>query len=39
VIAGRDPQLLKAIEWTMAELRKAPAQEAKRPAFPDKSGR
>jgi tricorn protease len=39
VIAGRDPQLLKAIEWVTAELRKAPATSARRPAYPDKSGR
>ncbi len=34
VIAGRDPQLEKAIEVVMAELKKAPASPAKRPPYP-----
>jgi tricorn protease len=34
VIAGRDPQLDKAIEVVMAELKKTPAPSDKRPAYP-----
>jgi tricorn protease len=34
VIAGRDPQLEKAIEVVMAELKKAPPSSDKRPAYP-----
>ena len=34
VIAGRDPQLEKAIEVVMAELKKTQAAPAKRPPFP-----
>ncbi len=34
VIAGRDPQLEKAIEVVMAELKKNPPAEPKRPAYP-----
>ena len=34
VIAGRDPQLEKAIEVVMAELKKTPATKATRPAYP-----
>jgi len=34
VIAGRDPQLEKAIEVAMAELKKNPPPSAKRPAYP-----
>jgi tricorn protease len=34
VIAGRDPQLEKAIEVAVAELKKNPASSAKRPAYP-----
>ena len=34
VIAGRDPQLEKAIEVVMAELKKSPAPQQKRPAYP-----
>jgi tricorn protease len=37
VIAGRDPQLERAIATVMAELRKAPPKSAKRPAYPDKT--
>jgi tricorn protease len=37
VIAGHDPQLEKAIDVVMGELKKAPPKTAKRPAFPDKS--
>ena len=36
VIAGRDPQLEKAIEVVMAELKKNPPPTAKRPAYPIK---
>ena len=34
VIAGKDPQLEKAIEMALAELAKAPPAAPKRPAFP-----
>jgi tricorn protease len=34
VIAGKDPQLEKAIEMVLAELAKAPPATPKRPAFP-----
>jgi tricorn protease len=34
VIAGRDPQLEKAIELIMEELKKSPATKPARPAFP-----
>ena len=34
VIAGRDPQLEKAIEVVMAELKKTPASKTTRPAYP-----
>jgi tricorn protease len=34
VIAGRDPQLEKAIEIAMKELEKNPPRTPKRPAFP-----
>ena len=34
VIAGRDPQLEKAIEVALAELTKAPPVAPQRPAFP-----
>ena len=37
VIAGRDPQLEKAIEVIKAELAKSPPSRPKRPAYPDKS--
>lgn len=37
VIAGRDPQLEKAIAVIQAELAKHPAARPPRPAFPDKS--
>lgn len=37
VIAGKDPQLDRAISWVMAELKKSPAVALKRPAFPDKT--
>ncbi len=36
VIAGRDPQLEKAIEVVMAELKKNPPASAPRPAYPVK---
>ena len=32
---GKDPQLEKAVEWLMEELKKNPAPKYKRPAFPD----
>ena len=31
---GRDPQLEKAIEIALAELKKVPAKKVERPAFP-----
>ena len=34
VLAGRDPQLEKAIEMTLAALQKSPPVEPKRPTFP-----
>ena len=34
VIAGRDPQLEKAIELMKAELKKTPPQKLVRPPFP-----
>jgi tricorn protease len=34
VIAGRDPQLEKAIEIALAELAKSPPVSPKRPPFP-----
>ncbi len=34
VIAGKDPQLEKAIELVMKELEKSPPQKATRPAYP-----
>jgi tricorn protease len=34
VVAGRDPQLEKAIEVVMAELKKNPPPQPKRPAYP-----
>jgi tricorn protease len=37
VIAGHDPQLEKAIDVVMTELRKNPPTKAKRPAYPDKT--
>lgn len=37
VIAGRDPQLEKAIEVIQAELKKNPVVKAVRPVYPDKS--
>ncbi len=39
VIAGRDPQLDRAISWVMEELRKNPPAKPTRPAFPDKTKR
>ncbi|MEZ4455892.1 MAG: S41 family peptidase [Gemmatimonadales bacterium] len=36
VIAGRDPQLERAITWIMDELRKNPPSPARRPPFPNK---
>ena len=39
VIAGRDPQLERAIAWVTEELRKNPPMSPKRPAFPDKTKR
>jgi tricorn protease len=34
VINGRDPQLERAIQWVMEELRKNPPRSPKRPPFP-----
>jgi tricorn protease len=39
VIAGKDPQLDKAIEIVLAELKKNPPEEMKRPPFPVRVGR
>lgn len=39
VIAGRDPQLERAIAYVMEELRKNPPKVAKRPPYPDKTQR
>jgi hypothetical protein len=36
--AGRDPQLEKAVEWLMAELKKNPPKEFKRPPYPEHKG-
>jgi tricorn protease len=36
VIAGRDPQLEKAVEVLMAELKKNPPVRPKRPQYPNK---
>jgi tricorn protease len=38
VMAGRDPQLLKAVEVAMAQLQKNPLVAPKRPAFPHHPG-
>jgi tricorn protease len=38
VIAGRDPQLERAIQVVIDELKKNPPQAPKRPAFPVKTG-
>ncbi len=38
VIAGRDPQLERAIAIVMEDLKKNPAVQAKRPAYPVKTG-
>ena len=32
---GRDPQIEKAVQYLMDELRKSPPREYKRPPFPD----
>jgi tricorn protease len=37
VIAGKDPQLEKAVEVVLKELEKKPVPKPKRPAYPDKS--
>jgi tricorn protease len=36
MLAGRDPQLEKAIEIALAGLKKAPAMEPKRPPYPNR---
>ena len=36
VIAGQDPQLEKAIEMVMEELKKNPPAKPKRPPYPNK---
>jgi tricorn protease len=36
VIAGHDPQLEKAVEVLMADLKKNPPARPKRPAYPSK---
>ncbi len=33
--SGRDPQLERSVEWLLAELKKNPPKEYKRPAYPD----
>jgi tricorn protease len=33
--AGRDPQLEKAVEWLLEELKRNPPREYKRPPYPD----
>jgi tricorn protease len=38
VIAGRDPQLERAIAIVMEELKKNPPVQAKRPPYPVKNG-
>jgi tricorn protease len=37
VIAGKDPQLEKAIQVVMEELKKSPPAEPRRPPYPDKA--
>lgn len=37
VLAGKDPQLEKAIQLVMAELEKQPKREIKRPAYPKRA--
>ncbi|WP_324720756.1 S41 family peptidase [Salinimicrobium sp. HB62] len=37
VIAGKDPQLQKAIEVVMQQLKENPPKEVKRPPYPDKT--
>lgn len=32
---GRDPQLERSVEWLLAEIKKNPAKEYKRPPYPD----
>jgi tricorn protease len=39
VIAGHDPQLERAIAWTLEELNKNPPKPVKRPPYPDKTSR
>ena len=39
VIAGKDPQLEKAIQIALDELKKNPASKPKRPAYPVKTRR
>jgi tricorn protease len=39
VIAGRDPQLEKAIQTAMDELKKTPPAQLKRPPFPVKAAK
>lgn len=39
VIAGKDPQLDRAIAWVMEELRKNPPTKPSRPPYPDKTKR
>ena len=37
VIAGKDPQLEKAIELALEELKKNPPKKDKRPAYPKRA--
>ncbi|HVK18455.1 MAG TPA: PDZ domain-containing protein [Fimbriiglobus sp.] len=39
VIAGKDPQLEKAIELALAALKEQPPKEDKRPAYPKRAGK
>jgi tricorn protease len=39
ILAGKDPQLDKAIEIILQELKKHPSHKAQRPAFPVRVGK
>ena len=39
MVAGRDPQLEKAIEVILEMLKTEPPKEPKKPAYPDRSDR
>jgi tricorn protease len=38
VVAGHDPQLERAIQWTLDQLQKSPPQEPQRPPYPVQAG-